>query len=57
MTLQVFSEKKRTKPDSNLLDGVMMNEVSSAGLVVVLEGGHSGLNLLQLLSHQMLCLQ
>lgn len=34
-----------------------MNEVSSAGLVVVLEGGHSGLNLLQLLSHQMLCLQ
>lgn len=38
------------------LDGVMMDDVgSSAGLVVVLEGGHSGL--LQLLGHQLLCLQ
>lgn len=40
---------------SNLLDGVMMNKVGC--LVMVLEGGHSGLNLLQLLSHQLLRLQ
>lgn len=44
--------------DSNLLDGVMLNDVGSpAGLVVVLEGGCSGLSLLQLLRHQLLRFQ
>lgn len=44
-----------------LLDRVMMKNIgSSAGLVVVvvvLEGGRSGLGLLQLLRHQLLCFQ
>lgn len=48
---------KKKKGFPNLLDGVMMNDVGSlADLVVVLKGGHSSLSLLQLLSHQLLCL-
>lgn len=43
--------------DPNLLDGVMNDAGSSAGLVVVLEGGCSGLSLLQLLRHQLLRFQ
>lgn len=51
-----FSLQERN--DSNLLDGVMVKNVaSSADLVVVLEGGRSGLSLLQLLRHQLLCFQ
>lgn len=50
------SPKKKEINLSNLLDGVMMNDVgSSAGLVVVLKGWHSGL--LELLRYQLLCLQ
>lgn len=47
----------KIKPNTNL-DGVMVNNVAtSADLVVVLERGRPGLSLLQLLRHQLLCLQ
>lgn len=52
LTAQVLVFKRN---DSNL-DGVMLKDAgSSAGLVVVLERGGSGLSLLQLLRHQLLC--